>query len=67
MKITYNSIKDILNIIFKENTVVIESNEEKPGVIFDYDDNDDLVSLEILDASKRIDDIRKSNFEIIDE
>jgi uncharacterized protein YuzE len=53
MKVNYDSKTDILTIIFAE-TPVTESDEDKPGVILDYDDKGNLVSLEILDASQRV-------------
>jgi uncharacterized protein YuzE len=53
MKVVYDRETDILTIIFTE-TVVAESDEDKPGVILDYDVNGNLVSLEILDASQRV-------------
>ena len=53
MKVNYDSKTDILTIIFTE-TQVAESDEDKPGVILDYDDKGNLVSLEIMDASLRV-------------
>jgi uncharacterized protein YuzE len=42
---------DVLSILLSDAPVE-ESDEDKPGVILDYDKNGNVVSLEILDASK---------------
>jgi len=64
MKATYDPVTDTLTIILKENTPVAESDEEKPGVILDYDNQGDLVSLEILDASSRVTETRRMEFQM---
>lgn len=38
MKAIYDKRTDTLNIIFQENIPVLESDEDKPGVILDYDE-----------------------------
>ncbi|MBI4609710.1 MAG: DUF2283 domain-containing protein [Candidatus Rokubacteria bacterium] len=64
MKVAYDPRTDTLSVILKENTHVAESDEDKPGVILDYDEEGNLVSLEILDASKRVTDTRKMEFQL---
>jgi len=53
MKIIYDRETDTVTIIFAD-TPVAESNEDKPGVILDYDATGNLVSMEILDASRHV-------------
>ena len=64
MKVSYDPRTDTLSVILRENTSVSESDEDKPGVILDYDADGNLVSLEILDASKRVTETRKIEFQM---
>ncbi len=64
MKVFYDSHTDTLSVILKENVTVHESDEDKPGVILDYDKDGNLVSLEVLDASKRVTDTRNVDFQL---
>ncbi|HYX13494.1 MAG TPA: DUF2283 domain-containing protein [Nostoc sp.] len=52
MKITYDPKVDILRIILSD-VPIEDSDEEKPGVILDYDEDGNIIGLEILDASKK--------------
>jgi len=54
MKVTYDPEVDVLRILFS-NAPIEESDEDKPGVIIDYDKDGNVVGMEILDASKRMD------------
>jgi uncharacterized protein YuzE len=63
MKITYDQEVDILRIIFSD-TPIEESDEEKPGIIFDYDEDGNIVGLEILDASKQVKNPRSVEYSI---
>ena len=53
MKVNYDPETDTLTIVLGDAPIV-ESDEEKPGIILDYDISGNLVSLKILDASQRI-------------
>ena len=63
MKVTYDARTDTLTVILKEGVRVAESDEDRPGVILDYDDHGDLLSLEILDASRRVTEARKIEYQ----
>ena len=66
MKVTYDARTDTLSVVLKVDARIAESDEQKPGVILDYDEQGDLVSLEILDASKRVTDADKVDFRMAD-
>lgn len=63
MKVIYDRETDTLTVIFSE-TPVVESDEDKPGVILDYDEKGNLVSLEILDASQRVNVPSKIEYQV---
>ena len=63
MKTTYDRQTDTLTVILREDVRVAESDEDKPGVILDYDDRGNLVSLEVLDASQRVSEASKMEFQ----
>jgi uncharacterized protein YuzE len=61
VKITYDPGTDTLTVVLKD-TPVAESDEDKPGVILDFDDQGDVVGFEILDASRRVTDPQHVEF-----
>ncbi|OGW40449.1 MAG: hypothetical protein A2Y97_02725 [Nitrospirae bacterium RBG_13_39_12] len=63
MKITYDPEVDVIRIVFS-NSPIEESDEEKPGVILDFDKNGNVVSMEILDASKRMENPRTVEYAV---
>jgi uncharacterized protein YuzE len=63
MKVSYDRKTDTLSVLLQDSVAVAESDEDKPGVILDYDEAGSLVSLEILDASKRVTDAGKIEYE----
>jgi uncharacterized protein YuzE len=64
MKVVYDPETDILRVTFS-NVPVDESDEDKPGVILDYDKDGNIVGLEILDASKRMENPRSLEYAVV--
>jgi uncharacterized protein YuzE len=58
MKITYDPQVDVLRILLRD-VPVEESDEHKPGIILDYDHDGNMVGLEVLNASKRVENPRE--------
>jgi len=63
MKVTYDSEVDVLRVLFSDARIQ-ESDEDKPGVILDYDAAGNVVGLEILNASQRVDNPRAMDFAV---
>lgn len=53
MRLKVDHKNDALYFRFDESAIV-DSGEIKPGVILDYDANDNVVGIEILGLSKRV-------------
>lgn len=63
MKVIYDPEVDVLRIFFS-NALIEESDEDKPGVILDYDKGGNVVGIEILEASKRMENPRTMEYTI---
>lgn len=63
MKIIYDPEVDVMRIVFS-SAPIEESDEEKPGVILDFDKNGNVVGMEILDASKRMENPRTVEYAV---
>ena len=58
MKVDYDPHTDTLTIVLAD-VPVAESDEDKPGVILDYDAGGRLVGLEILEASAKVQELSR--------
>ncbi len=63
MKVKYDKENDILYIKFSD-AQVSESDEERKGIILDYDAMGNITSLEIINASKNIVQPSKLEYEV---
>jgi uncharacterized protein YuzE len=62
MKVKYDREVDVLYIVLSDKKIK-ESDEEKPGIILDYDSKGFIVGIEILDASKKMKNPAKLEYE----
>ena len=63
MNVIYDPKTDTLSVVLREGPVA-ESDEEKPGLILDYDAEGRLMALEILDASRNVTDPEAIQFRV---
>jgi uncharacterized protein YuzE len=63
MNVTYDPDVDVLRILFR-NVPIEESDEDTPGIILDYDQGGNLVGLEVLNASQRVDNPRGVEYSV---
>ena len=63
MKVTSDSRTDTVTVVLKEGVQVAGSDEDQPGIILDYDAQGNLLSLEILDASRRVTEASNVEFQ----
>jgi len=63
MKVYYDPEVDVLRILFSSHPIE-ESDEDKPGVIIDYDKQGNIVGMEILEASKRMENPRSVEYAV---
>jgi uncharacterized protein YuzE len=63
MKVQYDARTDTL-VIFLREAKIRESDEVRPGVVADFGEDGGLVRLEVMDASKVVDQTREMQFEL---
>jgi uncharacterized protein YuzE len=61
VRVTYGPTVDVLRIVLS-SAPVEESDEESPGVVLDYDAEGNVVGIEVLAASTRVDDPRSVEY-----
>ena len=66
MKIEYDQQADAMYIRLRTGAVA-ESEEIRPGVVFDYDADGKVLGIEMLDVSERTDNPRELAMELVVE
>ncbi|HXL57968.1 MAG TPA: DUF2283 domain-containing protein [Chitinophagaceae bacterium] len=63
MKVKYDKETDVLYIQLSNNPVA-ESDSEKSGIILDYDEQENVVGIEVLNASRKMQYPFKVEYEV---
>ncbi len=63
MKLIYDKETDTLYLKLNEGEVV-ESDEDKPGLILDYDADGNILGIEILNASQKVNQLEEMEYEV---
>jgi uncharacterized protein YuzE len=62
MKIKYDKESDVIYFRFSDEAIS-ESDEDKSGIIFDYDKSGNIVAIEVIDASKKMGHLNSIEYE----
>ncbi len=63
MKVKYDKEIDVLYIRLSNNPIA-ESDSEKPGIILDYDSENNIVGIEVLNASTKMERPMEVEYEV---
>jgi uncharacterized protein YuzE len=63
MKMRYDKESDVLYIQLSDNAVA-ESDNERSGIILDFDNDENIVGIEVLNASKKMEYPFKVEYEV---
>lgn len=63
MKVKYDKETDTLYIQFTDQTIA-ESDSDKPGIVLDYDAKQNIVGIEVLQASQKMGTPLKVEYEV---
>jgi uncharacterized protein YuzE len=65
MKVTYDLTADTIVMVLREGVEIEESDEVGLGIVHDLDASGNVVSIEILDASRRLTEADRVEFNLV--
>ena len=65
MKVTYDLKTDTIVMVLREYVEIEESDEVGEGIVLDLDSSGNVVSIEILDASRRLTEADRVEFNLV--